>query len=138
MDIAVWVWFAVIGSRCWRWICSRTAGRTSSESARPPHGRPSGVAFGVAFGGFVYLKIGPASVMIWVGIKMLLKVDVLYIPTPISLAVITVLIGGSVAASLIATHGSSRHSPAEPVDPPFHTATAAEAAEVRPVWQRTG
>jgi tellurite resistance protein TerC len=87
---------------------------------------------------FVYLKIGLALVMIWVGIKMLLKVDVLYIPTPISLAVITVLIGGSVAASLIATRGSSSHAPPAPADPPFRIATDAEAAEVEPVWRRTG
>ncbi|MGS0687460.1 TerC family protein [Nakamurella sp. GG22] len=85
---------------------------------------------------FVYLKIGLALVMIWVGIKMLLKVDVLYIPTPISLAVIAVLIGGSVAASLVATRGSGRLAPPAPLDPPFRTATDAEAAEVEPVWRR--
>jgi tellurite resistance protein TerC len=85
---------------------------------------------------FVYLKIGLALVMIWVGIKMLLKVDVLYIPTPISLAVIAVLIGGSVAASLIATRGSSRHAPTPSVDPPFGTATDDEVAEVESVWRR--
>ena len=87
---------------------------------------------------FIYLKVGLALVLIWVGIKMLLKVDVLYIPTPISLAVIAVLIGGSVAASLIATRGSGRQAPAGPVDPPFRTATDDEAAEVQPVWRRTG
>lgn len=85
---------------------------------------------------FVYLKIGLALVMIWVGIKMLLKVDVLYIPTPISLAVIAVLIGGSVAASLIATRGNSRHAPTPSVDPPFRTATDDEVAEVESVWRR--
>ncbi len=85
---------------------------------------------------FVYLKIGLALVLIWVGIKMLLKVDVLYIPTPISLAVIAVLIGGSVAASLVATRGSGRHAPPAPDDPPFRTATDDEAAEVEPVWRR--
>ena len=42
---------------------------------------------------FVYLKIGLALVLIWVGIKMMLKVDVVYIPTPISLAVIATIIG---------------------------------------------
>ena len=85
---------------------------------------------------FVYLKIGLALVMIWVGIKMLLKVDVLYVPTPISLAVIAVLIGGSVAASLIATRGNSRHAPTPSVDPPFRTATDDEVAEVESVWRR--
>ncbi len=37
---------------------------------------------------FVYLKLGLALVLIWVGIKMLLKIDVFYIPTTLSLAVV--------------------------------------------------
>ena len=32
---------------------------------------------------FVYLKIGLALILIWVGIKMMLKIDVFYIPTAI-------------------------------------------------------
>ena len=52
---------------------------------------------------FIYLKIGLALVLIWVGIKMLLKIDIYYIPTPLSLAVIAttrVSIGASLWATL--------------------------------------
>lgn len=49
---------------------------------------------------FVYLKLGLALIMIWVGVKMALKVDVLYIPTWVSLSVITVILTVSVVASL--------------------------------------
>ncbi len=85
---------------------------------------------------FVYLKIGLALVLIWVGIKMLLKVDIVYIPTPISLAVIAVFIGGSVAASLYATRGSGRRAIPAPEDPPFRSATEEEAAELEPTSRR--
>ena len=60
---------------------------------------------------FVYLKIGLALVLIWVGIKMLLKIDIYYIPTPISLAVIATILGVSVGASLWATRGQGRRAP---------------------------
>jgi tellurite resistance protein TerC len=52
---------------------------------------------------FVYLKLGLALVLVWVGVKMMLKVDVVYIPTTISLAVIGTIITVSVVASLRAT-----------------------------------
>ncbi|HMT50408.1 MAG TPA: TerC family protein, partial [Dietzia sp.] len=45
---------------------------------------------------FIYLKIGLALVLMWVGVKMLLKIDVFYIPTPISLAVIAAILTVSV------------------------------------------
>ena len=32
---------------------------------------------------FVYLKVGLALILIWVGVKMMLKIDVFYIPTAI-------------------------------------------------------
>ena len=54
---------------------------------------------------FVYLKIGLALVLIWVGIKMALKIDVFYIPTAISLGVIATILTVSVVASLRATRG---------------------------------
>ncbi|HYN28364.1 MAG TPA: TerC family protein [Dermatophilaceae bacterium] len=60
---------------------------------------------------FVYLKAGLALVLIWVGIKMLLKIDVYYIPTTISLAVVATIIGVSIALSLRATRGQERHAP---------------------------
>ncbi len=52
---------------------------------------------------FVYLKAGLALVLMWVGVKMLLKVDVLYVPTWISLLVISTILTVSVVASLRAT-----------------------------------
>jgi tellurite resistance protein TerC len=54
---------------------------------------------------FVYLKAGLALVLIWVGIKMLLKIDVFYIPTAVSLAVVTTIIAMSIWLSLRATKG---------------------------------
>ena len=60
---------------------------------------------------FVYLKAGLALVLIWVGVKMLLKIDVFYIPTWISLTVVTVIIGTSIALSLRATRGQGRKAP---------------------------
>ena len=85
---------------------------------------------------FIYLKIGLALVLIWVGIKMLLKIDIYYIPTPLSLAVIATILGVSIGASLWATRGQARKAPAAPVNPPFGTATPAEIAELEPLWRR--
>jgi len=59
---------------------------------------------------FHYLKVGLSLVLVFVGLKMLAS-DVLSVPIGASLAVIAVLIGGSVAASLL------RPVP-EPVAPP--------------------
>ena len=63
---------------------------------------------------FIYLKIGLALVLIWVGIKMLLKIDIYYIPTPLSLAVIATILGVSIGASLWATRGQGRRAPTAP------------------------
>lgn len=52
---------------------------------------------------FVYLKIGLALVLIWVGIKMALAVDVVHLPTTLSLGVIIAILSVSVIASLRAT-----------------------------------
>jgi tellurite resistance protein TerC len=82
---------------------------------------------------FVYLKLGLAVVLIWVGVKMLLKVDVLYIPTTISLAVIATVIGVSIVASLRATRGQGRRAATPPANPPFRVATPEELAEAEPV-----
>jgi tellurite resistance protein TerC len=85
---------------------------------------------------FVYLKVGLALVLMWVGVKMLLKIDLYYIPTSISLAVITTIIGVSVWLSLRATRGQARRALAPPATPPFHVATEAETAALDPVWRR--
>jgi tellurite resistance protein TerC len=85
---------------------------------------------------FVYLKVGLALVLVWVGIKMALKVDVVYIPTAISLAVIVTLIGGSVIASLVATRGKApAERPEDTVAQPFRMATDEELAEAEPVFR---
>ncbi|MFC4696041.1 MULTISPECIES: TerC family protein [Geodermatophilus] len=85
---------------------------------------------------FVYLKTGLALVLVWVGVKMLLKVDLFHVPTAVSLAVITTIIGVSVAASLRATRGQGRRPVAAPPAPPFRTATAEEVAALEPLWRR--
>ena len=87
---------------------------------------------------FVYLKVGLALVLIWVGIKMALKIDVFYIPTPISLAVITTILTVSVVASLIATRGQGRQGPPTPVRAPFRNARPEEIAAIEPLWGRNG
>ncbi|MEO3932262.1 TerC family protein [Micrococcaceae bacterium Sec7.4] len=85
---------------------------------------------------FIYLKIGLALVLIWVGIKMLLKIDIYYIPTPLSLAVIATILGVSIGASLWATRGQGRKPPTAPVNPPFGTATPEEIAGLEPLWRK--
>ncbi len=86
---------------------------------------------------FVYLKLGLALVLIWVGIKMLLKIDVFYIPTPISLAVVTTILGVSVIASLLATRGQERRAISAPDNPPFRMATEEEVAATTSIWRRS-
>jgi len=85
---------------------------------------------------FVYLKTGLALVMVWVGIKMLLKIDVFYIPTGISLAVVIAIIAASIALSLRATRGQGRRALPQPAAPPFRVASEAENAALEPVWGR--
>ena len=85
---------------------------------------------------FVYLKLGLALVLVWVGIKMALQVDVYKIPTEISLTVIATLIAGAVAASLWRTRGQDYTALPAPADPPFRVATVEEEAQVEPAWPR--
>jgi tellurite resistance protein TerC len=51
---------------------------------------------------FVHLKLGLAVVLMWVGVKMLL-LDVVHVPTPISLAAVVTILAVAVVASLRAT-----------------------------------
>lgn len=85
---------------------------------------------------FIYLKIGLALVLIWVGVKMLLKVDIYYIPTPLSLAVIAAILGVSIGASLWATRGQECKAPAAPAHSPFGTASPTEIAELEALWRK--
>lgn len=52
---------------------------------------------------FVYLKLGLGLVLVWVGIKLVLQVDVWKMPTLLSLGVVAVIIAVSIVASLRAT-----------------------------------
>lgn len=85
---------------------------------------------------FVYLKIGLALVLMWVGLKMLVKIDLYYIPTPVSLAVVTAIIAASVVASLVATKGQPRPAPLAPTTAPFRRASEHEIARLQPLLQR--
>jgi tellurite resistance protein TerC len=85
---------------------------------------------------FVYLKAGLALVLMWVGVKMLLKIDVYYIPTTVSLAVIATILGVSIAASLRATRGQGRRALQAPAAAPFRIASEDEVAELEPVRRR--
>ena len=87
---------------------------------------------------FVHLKTGLALVLMWVGLKMLLKVDVVHVPTTVSLAVITTILTVSVVASLRATRGQQRRAPAAPSATPFRTATPEQVPELEPLWPRRG
>jgi tellurite resistance protein TerC len=75
-------------------------------------------------------------VLVWVGIKMLLKVDLYYVPTTVSLVVIATILGVAVIASLRPPAGRAAVRSPPPVDPPFRTATDAEMSELEPVWRR--
>ena len=78
---------------------------------------------------FIYLKIGLALLLVWVGIKMLL-LEVFYISTTISLGVIFVILATSIGASLLATRGQPRHPVEAPAGGGFRMATDKELAEV--------
>ena len=77
---------------------------------------------------FVHLKIGLALVLVWVGIKIALKIDIFYIPTSVSLAVIASILTVSVVTSLRATRGVVSVEPDR--QGPFRMATEEELAQV--------
>ncbi|MGV8858065.1 TerC family protein [Rhodoglobus sp.] len=78
---------------------------------------------------FIYLKIGLALLLVWVGIKMLL-LDVYYISTTVSLGVIFLILATSIGASLWVTRGQPRHAIETPAGAGFRMATDDELAEV--------
>ncbi|MDJ0348956.1 TerC family protein [Cryobacterium sp. PH29-G1] len=84
---------------------------------------------------FIYLKIGLAFVLIWVGIKMLL-LDVFYIPTTISLAVVAAIITVSIVTSLRSTRGQGRREVQTEAAWAFRIATHEELAAVESVFRR--
>lgn len=85
---------------------------------------------------FVYLKVGLALVLVWVGIKMGLH-DVVKVPSGISLTVIVLILTISIVVSLIV----SRNSQAGPVhaahEQHFPEASEEEIAQLAPVWRRS-
>ncbi len=82
---------------------------------------------------FVHLKTGLALEMLWVGVKMLLKIDLDAIPTVVSLGVIATILTSAVVASLLATRGQARRTPPAPAEPPFRLATVEETARLEPL-----
>ena len=66
---------------------------------------------------FKYLHYGLALVLIFIGVKMLLEIWHLSIPTWLSLAVVLGLIAASVVVSLVATRRAPRPAP-DDVEPP--------------------
>ena len=76
---------------------------------------------------FVYLKLGLGLVLVWVGIKLVLQVDLYKMPTWLSLGVVATIITVAIVASLRATRGQ----PAAPhADPQQLSATPAESPAV--------
>ena len=61
---------------------------------------------------FVYLKVGLSLVLVWVGVKMLL-LDVVKIPSTLSLGVVLAVIAGSIVLSLRATRTAPVVQPSE-------------------------
>ncbi|MFC0681582.1 TerC family protein [Lysobacter korlensis] len=84
---------------------------------------------------FVYLKVGLAIVLIWVGLKMLL-LDVFYIPTLVSLTVVAAVIAVSILVSFRATKGQARSPLAAEQAGAFRVATPEETAELETLWTR--
>ncbi|MEG2778565.1 MAG: tellurium resistance protein TerC, partial [Aurantimicrobium sp.] len=85
---------------------------------------------------FIYLKVGLALVLVWVGIKMGLH-DVVKVPSGLSLTVILAILVIAIVASLIVSRNKEVVH-AEPVHKQeFPEATEAEIAELKPLWRRS-
>lgn len=77
---------------------------------------------------FVYLKVGLAAILIFVGVKMALH-DLWKVPTTLSLGVIIGILAVAIVASLVATRGQGRHPVAPAKTAVFREATEQELAE---------
>lgn len=84
---------------------------------------------------FVYLKIGLAAILLWVGVKLALH-GVVKIDTLVSLGVIVVILLVSVGASLIKTRGQGRHQVEAKNAKVFGEATPEQLAQARGVVTR--
>ena len=60
---------------------------------------------------FVYLKVGLALVLVWVGIKMIVSHGFVAIPTALSLGVVVAILAVAVIASLLVTRGAHPKQP---------------------------
>jgi tellurite resistance protein TerC len=74
---------------------------------------------------FHYLQVGLSIVLIWVGAKMLLD-EVLHVPIAVSLAVVAIVLVGSVVASLLFPKRAAMHAPVI-LDPPHARDDTTEA-----------
>lgn len=85
---------------------------------------------------FVYLKIGLALVLVWVGIKMGLH-DVVKVPSSLSLTVIVAILVVAIGASLIVSRNKPAHSEAPQHKQEFPEATEQEISQLTSVWRRS-
>lgn len=107
---------------------------------------------------FIYLKVGLALILVWVGVKLSLH-DVIKVPTWLSLTVILTIITTAIVASWVKSRGanepastaehvgepnggagsnhnpSAEHSPLA-TKPTPHEATEEEIQQLEPVWKR--
>ncbi|HEX8820841.1 MAG TPA: TerC family protein [Archangium sp.] len=74
---------------------------------------------------FSYLKVGLSAVLVFVGAKMAL-IDVVKVPPALSLGVITLLLGGSIVASLMKARAQERKQAGVAVPPGTRPARAAK------------
>ncbi|WP_353828748.1 TerC family protein [Agromyces sp. SYSU T0242] len=84
---------------------------------------------------FRYLTAGLALVLVWVGAKMAL-LEVVKIPTWLSLTVVVAILAVAIGASLVATRGQGRHEVEAAPAGAFRPATPAELAEAEPLFRR--
>lgn len=85
---------------------------------------------------FVYLKIGLAAVLIWVGIKMGLH-DLWKMPTWLSLGGIIVILAVAIIASFAVTRRDADASEASPSQKPVREASDQEIAELDSIFTRS-
>lgn len=84
---------------------------------------------------FVYLQVGLAAVLIFVGVKMALH-DVYKVPTLLSLGVIVTILGIAIVASLLKTRGQERHQVEVAHVQHFDEATNEEIKALEPLIKR--
>jgi tellurite resistance protein TerC len=77
---------------------------------------------------FIYLKLGLGLVLVWVGIKLVLQVDLYKMPTWLSLGVVATIITVAIVASLRATRGqpAGSHALGAGTQPESHEVAVAD------------